>query len=254
MYRPLPIMFTVALLASTAALAEPPSRDARYQQHNQPNTGARQDHGQRPSYAPARAPERSAGWAGSYRAPRSSVREPARTQAYAPATGGWRGADRPAGNDRRVDTGNYPSRYARTDNRYPTGDRYPAGDRYRSTGWNRDHNDWHDGGGRGWDHDRDWYQHYRNDHFRYFGNRYYARQRFAIGFYEAPWGYTPRVWVYGDRLPYAYYGDRYLIDDYYDYDLYAPPYGAEWVRVGNDVLLVDIESGEVLDVVANLFW
>jgi len=279
MYRPLPLMFTVAWLASTAALAEPASHESRYQQHGQPNAGAHQDRGQRPAYAAARPAERGAGWAGSYRDPRASgraarqdfprqdlsraypprrelpsgpAREAARSQAYAPARNGWgngwRGADRPAGSDRRGDGGPYASRYGSSDNRYPNNDRY------RSTGWSRDRDEWRDGGGRGWDHDRDWYQRYRNDHFRFFGDRYYARQRFEIGFYEAPWGYAPRLWVYGDRLPYAYYGARYLVDDYYDYDLYAPPYGAEWVRVGNDVLLVDMQSGEVLDVVANLFW
>jgi len=265
MYRPLPLMFTVALMASTAALADPPSHESRYQQHGQQNMGAHQDRGQRPGpaaaarrsdYAPARLAERGPGWANyrdarvGGRSPRQDMprREPTHTQAYAPSAGGWRGADRPSSNDRRGDSGYYASRYGRTDNRYQDADRY------RSTGWTRDRNDWRDGRGRGWDHDRDWYQSYRNDHFRFFGDRYYARQRFAIGYYEAPWGYAPHLWGYGDRLPVAYYGARYLIDDYYDYDLYAPPYGTEWVRVGNDVLLVDMDTGEVVDVVANLFW
>ena len=55
-------------------------------------------------------------------------------------------------------------------------------------------------------------------------------------------------------MPLSYYSARYVLDDYYNYDLYAPSYATAWVRVGNDVLLIDMVSGEVLDVVASLFW
>lgn len=160
------------------------------------------------------------------------------------------GNDRP-GNDRPGNDRYDHDRYDR--DRY---DRYrdQGRDHPRYAGWTRGRDDWRDEHGRSWHHDRDWYQRYHYDHFRYYGNRFYARQRFSIGFYDAPWGYVPRVWVYGDRLPLSYYGYRYVIDDYYNYDLYAPPYATAWVRVGDDVLLVDLDTGEVLDVIANLFW
>ena len=32
------------------------------------------------------------------------------------------------------------------------------------------------------------------------------------------------------------------------------PYASNWVRVGDDALLVDLRTGEVLDVVYELFW
>jgi Ni/Co efflux regulator RcnB len=55
-------------------------------------------------------------------------------------------------------------------------------------------------------------------------------------------------------LPFAYYDDRYVIEDYGRFDLYDPPFGCRWVRVRGDALLVDLETGEVLDVVYDLYW
>ena len=161
------------------------------------------------------------------------------------------GNDRP-GND-RPGFANGRDRYDRDRNDH---DRYhdQGRDHSRYAGWTRDRDDWRDERGHSWHHDGDWYQRYHYDHFRWYDNRFFARQRFSIGFYYAPWGYAPRVWGYGDRLPLSYYSNRYLIDDYYNYDLYAPPYGTSWVRVGDDVLLVDLDTGEVLDSIASLFW
>jgi hypothetical protein len=33
-----------------------------------------------------------------------------------------------------------------------------------------------------------------------------------------------RPWRYGDRLPYGYYSQRYIVNDYYAYRLRPPPY------------------------------
>jgi len=184
----------------------------------------------------------------------------------------WSRGDRPDHND---GNSRYSGRYGRDghdgrdgrredrpqygnngNNRYdrPGDGRYGGHDDHRQARWDHDRDHWRDERGRTWHHERDWYDHYRADHFRYYGDRYYARQRFSIGFYSAPWGYRTRLWSYGDRLPMAYYDGRYVIDNYYDYDLYEPPFATEWVRVGNDVLLIDLQDGEVLDVIADLFW
>ena len=70
-----------------------------------------------------------------------------------------------------------------------------------------------------------------------------------------PRGYAPRYWARGQWLPSAYYVERrWHIVDYWRYGLYDPPYAAGWVRVGDDALLVDLRSGEVLDGVGELFW
>ena len=127
--------------------------------------------------------------------------------------------------------------------------------------WNRDHNDhwnldhnWYDRHGRDWRRDRWWYDQYRYNHYRFYNDRFYARQRFSFGFYYAPFGYSSRVWFRGDFLPFAYFDDRYFVDRFDRFDLYDPPYGCRWIRVGSDALLVDVESGYILDVIYNLFW
>ena len=63
-------------------------------------------------------------------------------------------------------------------------------------------------------------------------------QRFSIGFFLEP----------------LFFDQRYWIGDPYDYRLPPAPPGTEWVRYYNDVVLVDIYSGEVVDVIYDFFW
>ena len=57
--------------------------------------------------------------------------------------------------------------------------------------------------------------------------------------------------VYLDSL---FYSNRYWIGDPYYYRL-PPAYGPyRWVRYYDDALLVDIYSGEVVDVIYDVFW
>lgn len=80
--------------------------------------------------------------------------------------------------------------------------------------------------------------------------------RHARAMYVAPvrhWTYRPvRV---GYRLDPAFYGSRYYIDNYGMYHLQAPhSRWLRWIRYGNDLLLVNIRTGRVLDVVHYRFW
>ena len=80
------------------------------------------------------------------------------------------------------------------------------------------------------------------------------RNRFRIGIYYDPfgWGYQP--YSIGWRLWPSYYGSSFWINDPWQYRLpYAPP-GTQWVRYYNDALLVDMYSGEVVDVIRGFFW
>jgi hypothetical protein len=100
----------------------------------------------------------------------------------------------------------------------------------------------------GWD--RDW----RNDR-RYDWHGYRDRHRsiFHIGIYYDPFGYSYRPFNIGYRLQPYYYGQQYWIDPAM-YSLPYPPPGTEWVRYWNDALLVDLYSGEVVDVIHGFFW
>lgn len=80
-----------------------------------------------------------------------------------------------------------------------------------------------------------------------------AQRRYSAGRYYAPRGYQARAWGYGQRMPYAYRTNQYVVHDYNRYGLYAPPSGYQYVRSGNDVVLSAVATGLVIAVVAGLF-
>jgi Ni/Co efflux regulator RcnB len=95
---------------------------------------------------------------------------------------------------------------------------------------------------RGWDArpstvDRRAYQH-----------NFQAARSFRIGPYHRPPGWTAHRWVYGEILPRAYWAAPYVLADYWLFALEVPPAGYEWVRDGNDALLVNTDTGEILQV------
>ncbi len=58
----------------------------------------------------------------------------------------------------------------------------------------------------------------------------------------------------GFFLDNVFFQPRYFINDPYAYrlpDVYGP---YRWVRYYDDVLLVDVYSGEVVDVIHDFFW
>ena len=157
--------------------------------------------------------------------------------------------DRSYGADRTI---------ARTDARY-TGSRYNGTRGYDGNrrydgrngyNGNRRYDGRHDGNhvnwNRGWrdDHRYDWHD-YRNSH----------RSVYHLGTYYSPyrsWSYRPlSIGFYLDPL---FYSSSYWIDDPYQYRL-PEAYGPyRWVRYYDDALLVDIYSGEVVDVIHDFFW
>lgn len=62
-------------------------------------------------------------------------------------------------------------------------------------------------------------------------------------------GAGPRHDLYrGTRLPTAYHGERYVVRDYRRYQLNAPARGQQWVRAGNDYVLVALATGLIAQV------
>ena len=111
--------------------------------------------------------------------------------------------------------------------------RYRSGSRWAGGGWNRD-----------WRNDRhyDW-RNYRDRH----------RSTFHLGIYYDPFGYGYRQFDIGYNLAPLYFSQRYWIDPSI-YQLPYPPPGTQWVRYWNDAVLVDMYTGEVVDVIHNFFW
>jgi Ni/Co efflux regulator RcnB len=90
--------------------------------------------------------------------------------------------------------------------------------------------------------------------FRDFHRAFNATRRFRAPYYQRPAGWYSHRWSYGETLPVAYFARDYWLIDFADYDLPPPPYGAVWVRVGSDALLIDEESGEVITVEYDIFY
>jgi len=167
---------------------------------------------------------------------------------------GWRGeqrAERPA-----VPPGQ-PGGQVRPDDRNRS---YADRDRNRSyADRDRRDNNWRNG--PGWRNDnrgdhRQWDRRWR-DNNRYDWHRYRNANRtvFHVGVYYAPYrNYSYRRLSVGYRLDNLFFGSRYWINDPWQYRL-PEAYGPyRWVRYYDDALLVDIYSGEVIDVIHNFFW
>jgi len=123
------------------------------------------------------------------------------------------------------------------------------GQNYQGQRWSQS-GQWNQGSRWSGNWNRDW----RNDR-RYDWRRYRDSHRstFHIGVYFDPFGYGYRPFDIGYRLHPFYYQERYWIDPAM-YQLPYPPPGTMWVRYWNDALLVDMYSGEVVDVIRDFFW
>ena len=88
---------------------------------------------------------------------------------------------------------------------------------------------------------RDW-RAYRNDN----------RRLYSRGSWRAPFAY--RTFRPGVVIRQNYYAPRYFVADPYRYRLPAPRPGLRWVRHYDDVLLVNVRRGTVVQVIRNFFW
>lgn len=93
---------------------------------------------------------------------------------------------------------------------------------------------------------REW----RRDDWR--GYRNTNRGLYRRGTWRAPFRY--RVWSRGVRIAPSYYVSRYYIADPWRYRLPNARPGLRWIRHYDDVILVDVRRGIVVDVIRNFFW
>lgn len=156
---------------------------------------------------------------------------------------GYRGYDRPdytsqqrdhrgRGNDRWDHRDRWENRGLPSHRRDWNHDRYEA-NRYRHDDWrsNWRHSDWR----------RNWYHGWS-------GSRYRAATRYVY-----PHGYSYYRWSIGYRVPAPFLVSSYYVD-YRPYGLAPPPYGCRWLRVDGDLLLVELVSGEIVDILYNFYY
>lgn len=167
-------------------------------------------------------------------------------------------------NDNRVDRRWDGDRNGQVDRRW---DRNRDGDLDRR--WDRNRDDRLD---RRYDRDRDgvwdrrdrydnrtgrrWDNRWRNDRrYDWWSHRQRYSDVFRLGRYHSPY----RDWRYrsvniGFSLWPLFYSERYWISDPWTYRLPEVWGPYRWVRYYDDALLVDVRSGEVVDVINNFFW
>lgn len=101
----------------------------------------------------------------------------------------------------------------------------------------------------------DWRTDWRRDH-RYDWRNYRQQHRsiFRLGIYYDPFGWNYQRYGIGWRLWPSYYSSSYWLSDPYMYRLPYAPWPYKWVRYYDDALLVNIYSGQVVDVMYDFFW
>lgn len=158
--------------------------------------------------------------------------------------------------------GNYARQGQRNQERYERQLREEYGVAQRG---NRRDGDWNRNGRDGrndrWSDRRDsrrsdWNRNWRSDNrFNWQRYRYSNRNLFRAGGYYSPYrGYGYNRLSIGFILDSLFYSNRYWLSDPWQYRLPPAPYGTQWVRYYDDVLLVDVYTGEVVDVIYDFFW
>jgi hypothetical protein len=80
-----------------------------------------------------------------------------------------------------------------------------------------------------------------------FGYRGHMFNRVHLAPFAYPPGWGYRRWVIGAALPALFLTSAYFYADWASLGLAPPPPGYQWVRYGPDLLLVDVNTGQVAD-------
>ena len=102
---------------------------------------------------------------------------------------------------------------------------------------------------------RHWRSDWRRDHRYDWRNwRRHHHSHFHFGFYSDPFGWDYFRYGVGWRLWPSYYRNSFWLNDPWRYRL-PPAYGPyRWIRYYDDALLVNIYTGQVVDVEYDVFW
>lgn len=73
-----------------------------------------------------------------------------------------------------------------------------------------------------------------------------SKKHYDAAAFVAPSGYTYTRLNVGEKVPAPLLGGGVTLSDYQSYELQAPPSGAIWIRNGQDALLIDQNTGEVV--------
>lgn len=139
-------------------------------------------------------------------------------------------------------------------------------DRGDANRWRNDNNAWRgnqpawrgdrQGFAGSWNRGGNWSRDWRRDN-RYDWRSYRSSNRnvYRLSPYYSPYrNYSYQRLYAGSLLDSLFFGSRYWINDPWQYRLPPADGPYRWVRYYDDALLVDIYSGEVVDVIYDFFW
>jgi Ni/Co efflux regulator RcnB len=86
-----------------------------------------------------------------------------------------------------------------------------------------------------------------------YNHNFQASRTYHVGGYRRPSGWMAHRWSYGEFLPRAYWADQYFLAEYWLFGLEVPPVGYEWVRDDDDAILINVQTGEILQVEYGVF-
>jgi Ni/Co efflux regulator RcnB len=72
--------------------------------------------------------------------------------------------------------------------------------------------------------------------------------------YHYPRGYHYQRWTIGLLLPAVFLSSTYYYDSYSHFGLGRPPQGYRWVRYGPDLILVNVRTRKIRDVIYRAFY
>jgi Ni/Co efflux regulator RcnB len=92
-----------------------------------------------------------------------------------------------------------------------------------------------------------------NDGFATYRKTVTSKHRYNAAAFVAPSGFTYRRFSVGEHVPSMLLSDSVVLGNYQNYALEAPPSGLTWIRDGQDALLVDMRTGEVIQADYDVF-
>ena len=90
--------------------------------------------------------------------------------------------------------------------------------------------------------------------FSYNGRSFFRYRSQPYRYPDQYRGWENHGWRRGEWLPSIFINPYYFIDNYYDYSLWQPDYGYQWIRVGVDAVLINLATGQVADVVPGVYY
>jgi Ni/Co efflux regulator RcnB len=102
--------------------------------------------------------------------------------------------------------------------------------------------DGHDSGPRGFDQ-----RGQRHDNGNHYGNRGGHERQDARG--DRSYGARGPQYHRGGYIPREYRSRQYVVNDWRDHRLNAPPRGQQWVQVGSDYVLIAVGTGIIAQLV-----